>query len=293
MLFNFWKTDDADKASTPEVEVAADAAASIRPDDCAEMRILRDFAKQRDAARARVIAIEDEVERLEMVVREGAKVAATLQSDIAADGAVGIAAIVSGSAQPNGAMTALIAIELSARAAQARLPVAQAELAQAKVARERAEVETMRAGRNLMMIEAGKIGAEYREHFNALARLHDQMLGISYGMPPTETLGQEIHNSAVGFEIPAFNMGGAYSVTMRHIPDERAVAGEMRRWTAAREAVIENPDADFRAILDGPTAEPPPSSLPPGMTMSTRETTHVDAGTPIDVFGLPWSPLAA
>jgi hypothetical protein len=116
---------------------------------------------------------------------------------------------------------------------------------------------------------------------------------LSGGLPPMETLGQEIANSVVGFEIPAFNMGGEYRVTMRHITDERTVANEQRRWTAAREALLADPDCDYRAILADPTITAPPSgSLPAGLTRSTKPATHVGEGTPVGFAGIPWNPLA-
>ena len=56
-------------------------------------------------------------------------------------------------------MSALVGIELAARAAQTRLPHAQAALEEARAAAMRAEVETMKAGRNLLMVEAAKTSA--------------------------------------------------------------------------------------------------------------------------------------
>ena len=189
-------------AKAPTLPVDAKAAEPI------ERQVLRDFADRRDEARKRVADREAEIARLEIMISNGVKseerLADTIGGEIGPDDAL---------------MRSTIAIEVQARAATKRLPVAKAELEQAKAAAMRAEVETMKAARNLMMIEAGKIGAEYREHFNALARLHDRLIGISGGLPPLETLGQEIANTVVGFEIPNFNFSsGSYAVTMRHIP---------------------------------------------------------------------------
>jgi hypothetical protein len=247
-----------------------------------ERDILRDLAKQRDSARQKVVDREAEIARLEIMIANGVKSEERL------------AELVGAVTGPDDAlMNSSVAIEVQARAAAKRLPAATAELEQAKAARERAEVECIKAARNLMMVEAGKRAAEYTEHFRALCRLHDEMVGISYGVPPVERLGQEIANTVTGFEIPAFNVGGEYRVTMRHLTDERVVANEARRWTAAREAVIADPDADFRAILVDQTITAPPSgSLPPGMTRSTKPTTHTDAGIPLGFAGIPWNPLA-
>ena len=269
-MFGMFSDGKGDAASSPTSEVVEVVAVAATTEPI-EHSILKDCAKQRDAARQKVVDSEAEVERLNLVIAESARVAATMQSDIAADGGVGMLALVRGEMPPN--MVALVGVELASRAAQARLPVATAELEEARRAAMRSEEECIKAGRNLLMVEASKRAAEYRAAFDTIARLYDEMLGVNYGMPPTETLGQEIANSVVGFEIPSFNMGGEYRATMRHIPDERAVANEARRWTAAREAVIADPDCDYRAIIVDPTIKAPPAThLPAGMTVSTKRT---------------------
>lgn len=259
-----------------------------------EREILREFAKQRAEARQRVTAIEAEVERLEMVVAEGSKVAATLQDDIAGDGAASIAALVTGAAKPDEKMSSLVAIEMAARAATIRLPHAKAALEDAKAARQRAEVETMKAARNVLVVEAEKRAAEYRAHFAALGRLHDELVGCSYGVPPSERLGQEIANSVVGFEVPNFNLGaGSYAVTMRHTPDERLVAKSTAAWTAAREALLADPDADIAKVL-AEKHEPIAAigSAPPGVVRGTNPAAAEGRGdgVPVNGYGLPVSP---
>jgi hypothetical protein len=248
-MFN-WKNSDV---VSPVFEIEAAVTAS-KPEPV-ERQILRDVSAQRDAARQRVDARMAEVDRLNLVIAEGAKVAATLQNDNAADGAAGIAALVAGEA-PGAAMASLVAIEMAARAASARLPNAQAALAEAKAALERAEVEAMRAVRNLALTEVSRKVAEHRHLFDELCRLNDELIGASFGLPPTERLGQELHNLVVPIEVPAFNLGGSYAATMRHIVDEAIVAKSTARWTRARESLLDDPDADFVAVLDQPVTLP-------------------------------------
>jgi hypothetical protein len=261
--------------SSPEV-VEPKAAEPIERD------ILRDFSASLVAARKRVASIEEEVERLNLVVGEGAKVAQTLQNDIASDGGRSIAAMVTGGETPP-AMASLIGIELAARAASARLPVAQAELADAKAASQRAEVENIKAVRNLLLIEATKKANEHRAAFDTLARLNEDMIGCSFGLPPTETLGQEIHNLVTPVEVPGFNLGaGSYSPTLRSIPDEGRIAKATARWNSARQALLDDPEADYLAILDRPAAPIVGiGSAPPGVTRGSKPATHVDSGTPV------------
>jgi hypothetical protein len=138
-MFNLWKNGEAaaDNAAVSP-EVAADAAIST-PSEPVERSILRDFAQARDAARQKVADIEAECERLALIIGEGQKVAEAMQGDIAADGGASLAAVVTGG-KLDEKMSALVGIEMAARAATVRLPHAKAALEEAKVAREVAEV---------------------------------------------------------------------------------------------------------------------------------------------------------
>jgi len=278
-MFN-WKNGDgaADKAPAPEVEAVQTASTPAEP---VEREILRDFAKQRDAAGQRVTACETTVARLEAVIETGGLASAAMRASIASDGGAALEALARG--EPDPAMTRLVGAEMAARTASEALPGAKHALEEARAAAMRAEVEVMKAARNLLLVEAGKRGAEYRAAFANLGRQYDEMVGISYGLPPTETLGQEIHNTVVGFEVPAFNTGGAYSVTMRHGPDERRVSAVQSRWTAAREALIADPDCDYIAVLDKPHAPIAAiGSAPPGVIRGVNPLAgHVGEGVPV------------
>jgi hypothetical protein len=263
---NFWK-NSVGSADNEPVEIEAAVTAS-KPEPV-ERGILRDVAAQRDSARQRVTDGELKLARLAGIIENGERASSVLQAKIDDDGAASLQAIVSGDSAPDASMMTVVMAEVSARAAREALPNAQAALAEAKAVRERAEVEVMRAARNLLLTEATARGDEYRAAFATLARLHDELLGISGGIPPMEKLGQEIANSVVGFEIPNFNLGRlSYAVKMKHTPDSAGVAKTTARWNRAREALYADPDCDFLAVLDQP-AEPlaATGSGPPGMTM--------------------------
>jgi hypothetical protein len=268
---------------------ACDAAApsvveTAKPAEPVERSILRDFARQRDEARRRVTACEMTLASLEAVIETGGLASDAMRASIASDGGAALEALARG--EPDPAMTRLVGAEMAARTATDALPGAKHALEEARAAAMRAEVEVVKAARNLLMVEAGKRGAEYRAAFATLGRFYDELIGISYGLPPTETLGQEIHNTVVGFEIPAFNTGGAYSVTMRHGPDERRVSAVQSRWTAAREALIENPDADYLAVLDRPHAPIAAiGSAPPGVIRGTNPQAADSHGEGVPVPG--------
>ena len=141
----------------------ADAAASIRPRRLKRRaRYLRDYHAALGEARQKVAAREAEVGRLEDVISEGEKIAAALRNDIAADGAVGIAAIVKGEAQPTMRWIAHRGAMLAARAATCALPVAKAALEQAKADAMRAEHQHRIAAHNVMLLRANEVAADIR-----------------------------------------------------------------------------------------------------------------------------------
>jgi len=261
--------------SPPVSEVAADAAASA-PSEPIERSILRDCAQARSAARQRVADSEAECDRLALIIAEGQKVAEAMQGDIAADGGASLAAVVTGG-KLDEKMSALVGIEMAARAAAVRLPHAQAELEQAKAAREHAEVETMKATRNVLLVEVEKKVAQYRAAFTELCLLNDQIIGISYALPPVERLGQELHNTVVAVEVPNFNVGsGSYAPVLRNLPDENRIAKSTAAWSAARAALLDDPGCDFLAVLDEehvPVA--PIGSAPPGVIRGERQATII------------------
>ena len=259
-MFSMNNEGAADNAPvSPEVEAAL--TANSTPSETIERSILRDCSAALDEARKRVAECEAEIERLELVIAEGDKAAAVLQAQIAGDGAAGIAALVKGEAKPDAAMTSIIAIELAVRAAQARLPAARAELEQANAQAMRAEVQRNLAARNAMVREADRVAARYAKLLSELAETYDSLVGISGALPPLETLGQEIHNLVTGFTIPRFNLpsnstSAGYAPTFVHIPDEWRVNATRARWAAARDRLIDDPDADLNELLKPPKLRP-------------------------------------
>jgi hypothetical protein len=292
-MFNLFKNGDgaADKAPiSPEAEVVV--ASTPEP---IEREILKDFAKQRDAARKRVADGEAECDRLATIIGEGDKVAQALQVDLAADGAASLAAVVSGG-KLDKKMSALVAVELAARAATVRQPHAEAALKEARAAAMRAEEDVVRAVRNLTMVEIGKKVALYRSTFAELCRLNDELIGASFALPPVGQLAQELHNLTTAVEVPGFNLGsGSYSPVMRSIPDERRIAKSNASWSAAKEALIADPDADFMKVVSEPHA-PIVSigSAPPGVIRGINPMAgNVGDGVLVNQFGLPVNQFAA
>lgn len=289
-MFNLFGNGSGAAENAPtssEVEVIA----ASTPAEPVEREILKDFAAQRDAARKHLASCENAVGRLEAVVEQGELASAAMKASIASDGGAALEALARG--EPDPAMTRLVGAEMAARTATEALPAARRAVEEAKAARERAEVEVAKAARNLMLTEAVKKGAEYSAHFAPLGRLFDELVAISAALPPMEQLGTEIANTVVGFSIPAFNLGGDYSVQMTHRPDDRLVAQSTASWTAAKEAVIADPDADFREVLSKP-AEPvrPIGSAPAGVTRGINPFSgQVGDGVPMNNFGLPVSPF--
>ena len=274
---------------SPEVEAVQTASTPAEP---IERGILRDCAAQRDAARQRVADIEAECDRLATIIAEGQKAADAMQSDLASDGGAALAAVVTGG-KLDEKTSALVGIEMAARAATVRLPHAQAALEAAKAAAMRAEEAVITATRNLLLPEAGKLVAQYRDHFAAMSRLNEQIIGISYALGPDGQLGQELHNTVVAIEAPNFNVGaGSYSPTMRGVPDENAIARSTAAWSAARSALVDDPGADYLAILDKPAAPiVGVGSAPPGVVRGVNplaEAGHGD-GVGVNNWGLPIS----
>jgi hypothetical protein len=261
----------ADKAPVSK-PVEAKAAEPI------EREVLKDFAKQLGEARQRVTSLEAEVARLQGMIEAGAKSEERL------------ADLIGGEVGPDDAlMRSSVALEISARAAAKRLPVAKAALEDARRVAMKVEADRNIAARNLLLTEAAKLVAQYRDHWRQLCALHDEIAGVSAALPPLERGQPEIANSNVAFEAPNFNLGssGTWSPVMRHIPDP-TFGG---RWSAALAALHEDADADFRAVLDKPVAKPPASHLPPGMTAGTNPASgpHAGDGTPVNNFGLPFA----
>ena len=237
-----------DAAVAPK-EAAVDAAVSS-PEPI-ERQILRDTAKALDAARQLVAKREADVERLALVIAEGEKAESALMASIASDGGVGIAAVVTGS-KLDAVMQSSVAIEVAARAARARQPHAQAELEEVRRAAMKVEADRNLAAHNLLKLVAGKQVAEYRDHWSALCRLYDEILGISAALPPLDRMETPIASSTAVFAVPSLSLGstGTYSPTMSHVPstDWRVSA----RWNAARQALLDDPAADIAKVLAAP-----------------------------------------
>ena len=217
-----------------------------------------------------------------------------MQSDLASDGAASLAAVVTSGAL-DAKMSALVGIELAARAASIRLPLAEAALADARAAAMRAEEEVAKAARNLMLTEVEKKVAQHRAAFTELCRLNDELLGASFALPPTEQLGQELHNYTTALEVPGFNLGsGTYAPMLRSLPDERAIAQSQASWSAAKAALLLDPDVDFMKVVAEPHAPIVAiGSAPVGVIRGKNPASgpHAGAGTPVNGFGLPYSPM--
>jgi hypothetical protein len=257
---------------SPEVEATVTASAP----EPVERGILRDCAAQLDAARQRVADGEAEVERLGLIIAEGDKVVAALQTSIASDGGAGLAAVVTGG-KLDESMTSLVAIEMAARAATVRQPHAQAALEEARRVAMQIETDRNIAVRNLLLVEAGKIAAAHRRAWIELCVRNDELLAISAALPPLTRDDPGIHNSSVAFEVPSPNIGssGSWSPNLRHIPGEYdfRIGPVTARWQAANAALLDDPDADFRALLDKPAV-----ISAPGMNRAMKPATHVDEG---------------
>jgi hypothetical protein len=274
------KKNAADKAGI-KMGVGAVAPAPSAPEPV-ERTILRDTAKALDAARQKLADRENEIARLQGMIEEGAKSEARL------------ADLIGGEVGPDDAlMQSSVALEISARAAAKRLPHAKAALEDDRRVAMQAETQRNIAAHNVLKLAAGKQVAEYREHWRALTKLYDEILGIAAALPPLDRMESPIADSMAVFSVPSPSIGttGSYSPTMSHLPAaDWAVSA---RWGAAREALLDDPEVDFASIINDATiAAPTLSHLPPGMTENLRDATHVDAGKPVGPFGLPFSSFA-
>ncbi len=106
------------------------------------------------------------------------------------------------------------------------------------------------------MLIANEKARRYSALSVELSDLHSELVGISNALPPVSPTEPEIRMTTLPIQIPCFNLPSARSNSSEWIAvaeyraNEYAVASVSEKWSAARERLANDVEADVSNLLE-------------------------------------------
>ena len=215
---------------------------------------LQHFSDEIANAQNAIEDLEQRVSRFGSIISEAETAERALQSAIHIDGGIALAAYSSGQANPNDEISKLVAHAKSsgeaATAAKIAKPHTESLLQNARSQLVHlTEQRAAELARVLAML-ADIDGRAYQETFDRLGKLHDRLVGFCAVAEGTQGEIYLLHEplKANRFALPSSGNSDA-DPFLRHRPSEITINESARAWTAIRDRLQADADADLTDLM--------------------------------------------